>query len=274
MDSALASDPRLIFTGPSEAGSHRLTTAAMCLRRFRFGQEARANGTEPPPGESLVKGTLLHVALAHHYGKAVPSDRPPGLYEPMEAVEVVAEAHDWMAHVPTIGAAYEAYVARYGTDPEWRVLAVEHEIRVKIKPVNGAEPILYTARVDLSVEQDGKVYYVDHKTAYRLGTTTFTQYVLDTQMIGYQALGQRFHGDRFGGVILNRVKLSPPDFDRQMLDPAPAAVKQFRAHVVYWNMLIDTWKNVEPGVVPGAHADQVCVSKYGKCPYFDKCQWG
>ena len=154
---------------------------------------------------------------------------------------------------------------------DWKVLEVENELRARV----GEKKHLYTQRADLTVEDpSGRVWIVDHKSAYRINAKTLDQYILDGQFIGYQMFGRAIYKERFAGVILNRIKLSQPyDFDRRPIEPAPAALKSFLSTIEEAERRIAAGgQDIES--FPMALNNQTCYGKYGKCGAYDLCRFG
>lgn len=288
----------IINAGKSERGYHRIGLASVCLRSYAYkyldkpkdGAEASTGGGDDGKDSMpLIRGSLLHLGLAHHY--AHQSIRKHGfalvngvrvtdhdeLLPPMEAVEMEAQKNGilWTGHVPSIIDCIEAYARKWGNDDNWDILGIEHEYRMRL-PTLPREVSLYTQRADLVVRErsTGKVWIVDHKSAYMLNGKTAKQYVLHGQFLGYQAIGRKEYGRDFGGVLLNRIKINGNEFDRRPSEPAPASVVGFVRNLVHVEKQILDYMHLPPDAWPGTLHETVCVSKYGECPYFNRCQWG
>ena len=96
-------EQRILFTGPSPRGWHRLQTVLECPQKFaweyRWGREgydaaervaAHMNvPKEEPDKPGLNRGTLLHLGLAHYYARLreQQNGRDPELYlKPEDAI--------------------------------------------------------------------------------------------------------------------------------------------------------------------------------------------
>lgn len=275
----------LLDAGPSERGWHQFETAARCMRLWAFRHK---DGMEFPVTEPLVKGSLLHIGLAHYY--EIKKSGPGNIYEPIDAVKELAEresikafnqnnrsaANLWKSAVPVVCAAVDEYMLYYH-DCSWKVLEVERELRAHIPNENSDSTFLFTQRADLIVEDPrGFKWIVDHKSCYRITSKTLRQHILSGQFLGYQVFGRKMYGDKFGGVIINRVKLSNPfGVDRTVVEPAPAAVAGFVRMLQTTNARIEKWENVEDSMnYPPVFSDQICYGKYGQCSAFELCRWG
>jgi len=265
----------LINPGPSERGWHRIESMLRCPRLYAL---QHIDGIEFPLTRPLVNGIMLHVALAHHYKRLECEQRGTDANEwlsPEGALaEMVAKNSDssplWKAGVDQVFDAFCAYAQNWDAE-SWTVLAVEEELRANL----GGGRFLYTQRPDLIVEDfDERVWIVDHKSAYRLVSKTLQQHILDGQFLGYQMFGFAKYGNRFAGVIVNRVKLSTPhDFDRTPIEPAPAALRQFTNSIVEAEERILQYGE-DSTDFPMVLSNQVCYGKYGQCPAFDLCRFG
>jgi hypothetical protein len=272
--------PRLLDPGPSERGWHRIQNALRCLRLYALSASGELD--EFPLSAPLVRGSLLHVALAHYYKRLQCTQKgldPEEWFEPIAAVQHVAltkgkESPLWDAWVGPVTNAYLEYVENFGAQDErnWEILEVEEELRALLGP----EKKLYTQRADLIVkDREGRVWIVDHKTAFRLTAKTLDQHILDGQFLGYQHFGRARWGRAFRGVVVNRIKISDPvGFDRRVLEPAPAALADFVATVLHGETEIARHKGRPPRKWPGIFNSLSCYNKYGKCPAFDLCRFG
>ena len=287
----------IINAGKSERGYHRLGLASVCLRSYAYtyldkpkddadGSAGSSDGKDSAP---LIRGSLLHLGLAHHYAhlsikkhgfalvNGVRIEDGEELLPPIEAVEIEAQRNGilWTGHVPSIVDCLEAYARKWGNDDNWDILGIEHEYRMRL-PTLPREVSLYTQRADLVIRErsTGKVWIVDHKSAYMLNGKTAKQYVLHGQFLGYQAIGRKEYGRDFGGVLLNRIKINGNEFDRRPSEPAPASVSGFVRNLVHVEKQILEYLHLPPDAWPGTLHETVCVSKYGECPFFNRCQWG
>jgi|TARA_R110000787_G_scaffold69603_2_gene154803 hypothetical protein len=278
----------LVDAGPSTRGWHQFEMAARCMRWWGLN---KVDGRKWPLSAPLVKGSLLHSGLANYYQRIADGDNADSYYTALEAVSVLAqqesdkaedgnEASLWLSSVPVIHSALLDYVERY-KDCSWEVVAVEQELRADIPrredDIGEGDTFLYTQRADLIIrDAQGFGWIVDHKSAYRITTHTLRQYCLSGQFLGYQIFGRKMFGAKFGGIILNRVKLvAPHEFDRCAIEPAPQAVADF----------VGTLKDIEARVSQYSHlkkgmdftpvlSEQTCYGKYGACPAYELCRWG
>jgi hypothetical protein len=245
---------------------------------------ARKHNPEPTSSPALIKGTLLHTALAHRY--ALRGDAPdPELLSPLDAIEARAEAEPnaevWKEHTGLVTKTYLEYELRWAAE-RWETMAVERELQATIRDDERDVGYLYTQRADLIVcnPATGLVYIVDHKTTSRLTSKVLRRYTLSGQFRGYNFFGRGLLGEKFGGVILNMIQW--PDrkgafkFERIDLEPAPFADKTFRDTVVHAERLIHDLRDRhdEPMAWPGAHHETACWTPYGACENHDRCEWG
>jgi len=267
---------KLLDAGPSERGWHRIQNVIRCPRLFAWRE---VGGLKFAMSAPLVRGSLIHVALAHHYQRLKEKQtggNPDEWLTPENAVLALAEKNEdssplWMGAVSQIQDAYVEYVRNWHFE-EWEVLEVENELRAHL----GAGKHLYTQRADLTIRDvNGRIWIVDHKSAYRLNSKTLRQHILDGQFIGYQLFGKAKYGNDFAGVMVNRIKLSPPhEFDRRPLEPAPQALKWFVQVIEEGERRIAEWEGKAVEEWPMALNNQTCFGKYGACDAYDLCRFG
>lgn len=158
--------------------------------------------TDPREGSPLARGSLWHAVMEAHYlvlAKTSGESREfkkvalEALAEAADAVSVVLTNHSGSDEdVDLILWMYEGYVAMYGADPDWDILAVE---------VAGTSPLLNhngrKSRFDLKYKADlvvrerstRKIAVVDHKSAANFSRPT--EIDLDDQFGLYQWAFQR-----------------------------------------------------------------------------------
>jgi len=267
----------LLNTGPSPRGWHRLQLALECTQKYGYHYEVGLGETEgkknSPP---LIKGSLIHLALAHHYMrvKAVQNAEDPEKWEePRRAVQLVAQQNGpaWQEHVDLCIAAYDAYCERWA-DEKLKILEVERLAYAKIGDY------AFTGRFDLVYEdRRGQIWVCDHKTTSRLYANQRKFYGISGQLTGYAYMGYQIYGAKFAGIILNQIQHSKPQkFARQPLPPAPNLLKRFPQIVQDAEERITRCKNSGRSAHnwPMAANELTCFSRYGACPYLDRCRWG
>lgn len=306
----MSSEPDLINASRSKRGFSRVGNYFKCIRRGAFSTAYPEDRAKEPPSDPLIRGSLLHMGLAHHYARLGARRNkggvhangklytdPDQLHPPATAVMLLAEQEgpEWEARIEVVLLALKSYIQKYGDDLAWEVVAVEHEYvmtlpeTVTLRGPKGEEydnpypPLsldrrLYTQRADLVIRDraSGMIWIPDHKSAYQLLSKTARQYILHGQFLGYAAIGKKVYKEKFAGVLLNRVKLSPFDADRMPVEAAPAAVAGYVRNLVLMEQQIAMYedRNLPPELWPGAFHEEVCFSKYGQCPFMARCQWG
>ena len=272
--------PELIDPGQSTWGAHRHDTLGKCFRLYGYSyvEEAPRETTEPQ-----MLGTLVHLALAHRYMEmqCEQNGEPNPYYAPLEAVTaktaaLAEEGEDWRYLEGRVADFFRQYEWEYQTaDRGWRVLAIEKELKMRL--ADGEDSYLFTQRADLIFrsERTGLVYIVDHKTAARASVAR--TFEVSLQMVGYQVFGQGFWGDRFGGVLLNMLQKPKQDgkwqFTRPMLNGSPGMVRAFKASMLHRRRALAELEAADIPVSdwPMAISDSICWTKYGACPYNQRC---
>lgn len=155
-----------------------LSTFRQCPLKHHLSYQRR--WTKPPAASgALAKGSLWHLVLEEHYRTIAASayngkprtqaqdDRilakawgriAPLLYDDNGKQTEIQELIEWM---------YEGHVRKWGTDPTWKILAVEHQIRTPLpKPDGSPSRFILKAKLDLIVLdlELGTRWVVDHKS--------------------------------------------------------------------------------------------------------------
>ncbi len=134
----------LIDPGPSEAGWHRIQSVMKCPTLYQLSRTTPWPSTEP-----LVKGSLVHVGLAHLYKQKQLRDKGKNwgkYYDPHEAIAVAAlnghaesDSDLWMELAPVAQRTLREYVEYWAAggdlDRHWKVLSVERELRCHVTDV-------------------------------------------------------------------------------------------------------------------------------------------
>lgn len=266
---------KILNTGPSPRGWHRLQSVLECPQKYAYQHElglAAMDSTAPP----LIKGSMMHLALAQHYNRM--KNEGLGLdvdewEEPEAAVIKQAEVEQgWDEYVEMILDCYRAYIAHY-TDEPFKVLEVEQLAYTQI-----FDKYLFTGRFDMVVEdRGGRVWVVDHKTTTRIMARQTQYYGISGQLVGYAYMGKAIYGDRFAGMLLNQVQHTGKHaFKRVRLPPAPNLTERFPYTVQDAEERIAELKESgrKPSEWPMAMNELTCYHRYGACPFLESCKWG
>jgi len=265
---------KILETGPSPRGWHRLQSMLECPQKFAWQYELGVS-TFNDESPALIKGTMMHMALAQHYFRIKNIDEgkdPDEFMPPKKALQAKGAAnHLWAPYVDQLSDCLDTYLDFWGEE-NWKVLEVEKLAYVKM----GNN--LFTGRFDLIIEDKaGRVYVMDHKTTSRIQAAQAKYYGISGQLIGYSYIARSIYGDKFAGVILNQIQhTGKMKFKRISLPPAPNLIQEFP------NIVADTERRIaelqaekrDPTRWPKAINELTCYSRYGPCPFMDQCKWG
>jgi len=262
----------LINTGPSPRGVHRLETALRCpqLHAYTHYVKGALDGESRDP---LVRGSLLHVGLAHYYARMkaeVEGTNPNRFYEPMDAVERAAPLFgaDGMRLREIVIPRVRGYIAHYAVE-QFDIVSVEELVATMV----GGYPL--TARWDLVVrDRSGKFWIYDHKGTASIDAKSTSRYDLSLQFLAMQWMGREKWGEFFGGVRVNLVGFQREGFTRVSPAPAPWALAHFPQTVQDAEAIIERNALRDPWEWPKAFSEQVCMTAYGPCPAVTLCEWG
>lgn len=275
-------DAKLLETGPSPAGWHRLQTVIECPQKFAYHYKLHMDAGLP--AAALLRGTMVHLALAHHYARKKNIDEgrdPDEFIPPQHALALKAyresEYKDVFSQVLDVINAYIPYHEEM--DKKWNVFATEKLMDVQIPDPDRNTSYRYTGRCDLMIEdpKDGGIYIVDYKTTARLTHNHKKWYAMSGQMIGYEYMGQLQYGDRIKGVMVWLIQVTPPfKFERYLMPPRPKLAESFPRTVIEAERRIAYLESLDmdPLDWPKAMTELTCFSRYGACGFIDNCKYG
>jgi hypothetical protein len=269
----LAQERRLLITGPSPRGWHRLQQVLECPSKYAWGYLGKKEEVERPP---LVKGSLIHLGLAHHYQQLKETQQgrdPQVFYGPMEAIRLYGRlagglSAQWAEMACGV---LEAYLKEYRNET-WEIVDAEVLADGQIGGFR------FTGRFDLVYrDRQGRIWVVDHKTTTRFKSNQRRFYSISGQMLGYRLLAQQKYGKDFAGIRLNMIQHTGSiEFQRFSLTPAPNRLSQFPRTVAFAENLISKWTehSKDPKDWPMVNSELVCFHRYGACDHLEKCTWG
>lgn len=137
--------------------------------------------------------------------------------------------------------------------------------------------VVWQGKIDLIARYRGGLWVVDHKTTSIMGEKFTDDKVRSSQVLGYIWAAQqmtKFLGEPIRGVLINTVCLRKAGYDFQVFElPIP------QWQVVEWAEETVNQARVNTEMLQQAVTDglllpnrEQCVTKYGKCPFFDVCQ--
>jgi len=305
-----------VFSGQSSRGWHRIEKILRCpflAKPLEIEDElptVLVSDARPryDPSPALVKGSLMHEALAAYFKRQQVRQEGGNVAEWMTPFEVIGAAareeaaleeavendpqmwYDYTALIQDCFQHWELTFADTGL-AYWRVLGVEEELRASIKlnatgisisrdTNEGNTPTvdggyLYTQRADLIVEIGGKVYFVDHKTTSRPIPKYDDYQALNGQFLGYELFGKLYAKEKWGGSLLHYLSFPDKKEFSYAFRPAPnasAVQGNFAQTIVYAEELYATCKRV--GYWPHVYTQFQCMTRFGQCPKFSLCRHG
>jgi hypothetical protein len=268
---------KLIDSGPSERGFHRLETFLRCPTQYwwKYVHSKRPGAVPEAPADPLVRGSIFHVGLAHHYARMALAQRGDAetfardFYTPEEAMAVVAERYGDQGKrlLAVVAKPFDLYTARYSHE-RVTIVGIEKPLEMTF------EGFRYTARADLIVKDSkGKIWIWDHKLVGRVEDKVFRRYAISGQFHGLAHLGRNAFGPAFGGVLINVASVDGK-LERRSPEPAPWLYRRWPKTVAMTERQIAALEDVNVEAWPAACSETVCVTPYGLCPFFEACRWG
>lgn len=278
-------DEKIIYTGPSPRGWHRLQKAAECLQKYAWGYEKPQTEEGPKPkstGPALVKGSLIHLALAQHYARMRAEQRaergeedsPDDWADSYTAVDLITRLEETTQFAQVALDAYEAYVQRYPYSQEIKtmeIVAVEDLVQTKIRG-----KYLLTGRLDLAYrDMGGRLWVMDHKTTSRLTSKQKTYYGMSGQMHAYLHMARQTY-DNVAGLKINMIQHTDPKFERFELMRSPFLESKFEQSIVDIEEAIERLQESGRSYDdwPKSMSELTCIHRYGECKFLDQCRHG
>ena len=290
----------LIDTGPSGRGASWWENLGRCPQRWAFDADVRRRNAQAPArghtsAPALIKGTLVHIGMAHFY-EAVRRQQTGELssgaiHDPVEAVwaKVRLEAGDdttnpWHKHGEVAARAVGRYVDAVCGTQQPTIVAVEKRFELVIPLLVehvGVEYARYSTRVDLiAADAADRVTFIDHKTTSgRVDATKKQGFTLSLQFLGLVRVGRHFYGDKFAGTMINLVALTDLSGVPVRVRPelAPWAIAQFDSVLLDRAFLLKGLIDQDRPLYhwPKALTEQgPCTDRYGVCSHSMKCRFG
>lgn len=279
-------DGKIIYTGPSPRGWHRLQTAAECLQKYAWSYEGPKTSKKPEKkGPALVKGGLVHLACAQHYATMRAEQRAergeeddPNLWcDPYTAVDLIAQMEGAEQYTQNILDTYEEYTKRYPYEQEFQsmqIIAVEDLVETHI------QGYWLTGRLDLAYkDMAGRIWVVDHKTSTRITRNHKTYYGMSGQMHAYLHMARETYPEVAGmkiNMIQHATASNPPKFERFDLMRSAFLESKFEQSIVDIEQSIERMKATGRSYDdwPKAMSELTCFHRYGPCKFLDKCRHG
>jgi len=284
---ATQGEGKIIYTGPSSRGWHRLQLAAECLQRYAWRYESPAKKGKGPPSPALVKGTLIHLALAQRYAtmraeqraargwmEGGRGDDPADWCDSYTAVDLISRLEGTEKYAQVALDAYDAYCQRYDYEQEkqtMEIIAVEDLVSTRIRG-----KYLLTGRLDLAYrDMAGRIYVMDHKTTSRLTQRHKIYYGMSGQMHAYLYMAREAYPNVVG-MKINMIQHTTPKFERFDLMRSPFLEQKFEQTVVdieeSIERMLETDRNYDDW--PKAMSELTCIHRYGECDFIDQCRHG
>lgn len=236
---------------------------------------------------ALNFGSAIHAALAHRYKHF--EDRALTTPDLVQVLDVLDQ--HFLANPQPDGDYRTLSLARSLTESYFKVWSrepfkvvqgkVEASFALLIGHING-QPVYWTGRIDLVVEENSGIWVMDHKTSSMFGESFWNEMAMTAQQLGYVWACKQSLGKTPRGYIINGIRTRKPtrldEYDEtKMVRADDFARQQF---VVTEDMLTEWQENVLSLVREFLwhHSNDYmprktkwCVGKYGLCPFYDVC---
>jgi hypothetical protein len=258
----------VLDAGASSAGSTFWKTMRRCPRehalRHVAGLRRASSGSE-----ALTVGWLYHLALEAYYSSLLKdADGASDEAAAWAAIRALEREPGYEETYPEVERLLAGYFETYRRQDAWKVLAVEETLSSE------DEGLHYSARLDLVIEEAGRVWIVEHKTARAITPDLLSGYQLDMQILGQVWLFGRCVDlstyPTLGGVIVNiATKTKVPKYERVRVYPSRAHLQAFEESMRAWSALVPAYQSLG---WPKALGNCTGAARFfGQCDYFDLC---
>lgn len=265
-----------VFSGASSRGWSRYSRLQRCPKLYKLSyiSPPKRSAFEIEHSDSLEIGTAFHAFLSMRYSHL--------WWTPQELLDMLLDSPCEASFVAEAWRLYEAYALNYEND-YIQPLGVE---------ITGKDPetgnscrydLLVKIKTDITAKQaqqhgliPGGTYIFEHKTTKAIYADVLDGWDMDGEIRGEVALWDRdlTLEQRYGklcGLVINVVsRAKRPEMRRILVAPSTLATKQHLKALEDWTEIEQfyTNQNIWPPASNG------CVSKYGRCEFFNYCRTG
>jgi hypothetical protein len=258
----------VVDAGASPAGSTYWKTMRRCPREHALRHVAglrRSSGAS----EALTVGWLFHLALEAYYRSLLTdADGVSDEGAAWAAIKKLEGEGGYEETYPEVERLLAGYFETYRRQDAWRVVAVEETL------ASVDDGLHYSARLDLVIEEAGRLWIVEHKTARAITPDLLSGYQMDMQIMGQVWLFGRCVDlsvyPPLAGVKINiATKTKVPKYERVEVYPSRQHLAAFEESMRQWSALEGAFAGLG---WPKALGNCTGPSRYfGQCDYFDVC---
>lgn len=246
---------------------------------FKHELSYKQRWTSPETSPALAKGTLWHAVMEHHYKALlywqVTNNGNPTDFEMRELKrEIVGQylADDGgqqTEYQALIEWMYQGYVDHWGSDREWKILAVEHAPTIWLPTDRGGRSnFKLKLKIDLVVAHrtNGNMYVVDHKSGKDLPKDKELE--IDDQFGLYtwamRQMGRKVFGSIHNAARTQRNKDQIAHF--QPLDERFARKPMYRTDAELDTLVVEAYRAAR-------RAYSIKPGEADRAPDPDRCRW-
>lgn len=152
------------------------------------------------------------------------------------------------------------------------------EVQVEFEGTKKLLQVIWCGKIDLLTRYDRAIAPVDHKTTTVMGEKFVDDKQRSSQMLGYTYAARYLSNELFGGmpifgVRINALAMRTAGYEFKTFDiPYPeykVAEWQQETLASVGDLIFELDRFLSKGIALPTR--EHCVTKYGKCPYFDVC---
>lgn len=138
-------------------------------------------------------------------------------------------------------------------------------------------PVVFTGRIDLVIQDANGIWLMDHKTSSIGGSNLFAPFYIDSQFKGYAwALKQLLGQDSYpSGVLINALINRRPTRTGKSIEFLRDTITFTKDVIEEWHTSFMTTLQLYLACIEVQQFPMqtpACVSKYGRCEFYDVCQ--
>jgi hypothetical protein len=276
-----------------------INTITTCPREAQYSYlQKRVSAGEKP---ALNFGEAIHLALAHRYTVDPQYTRESTEREMLDILTTYFGNHPppegQYRNLDLATKIVKKYNEHYACET-FKVATLNDQIAVEIPfavrlgdlhlpPFDSPIDLVYCGRIDMCVIEDDHLYTLDHKTAFQFGDSFWSEQSMSAQHLGYCWAIWQMTGTLPTGYIINGIRTRQPlkrDENGVSKRSQRADVEDTdleRQHFYVDTDKLDEWKENTLSIVHNYCLNVLasnhpmhrknCVSKYGKCQFFEVC---
>lgn len=254
-----------------------LDTFRQCPHKHEKAYKERWVGLERSP--ALAKGSLWHLVMEEHYKAMLDGNTARSLETAhVRVLKLLCDQATQVADpaiIDLIAWMYDGYVEKWGWDPEWKILGVEHSAEVWLPTAAGGRSgFKLKMKMDLLIQDlKRRIWLNDHKSCSRLPSNKDLD--LDDQF-GLYTWGMAKLGHPVFGQIHNAAR-TQRNKGAMLLEERFSRTQMVRTSAELECIAVEAWRTAKRAyqIKPGCAERATDPDRCGwRCNFTEACLWG